>query len=101
MEFKEVIGRRRSMRYFVPYRPVEREKIQTILEAARLVSCAVNPTFSDASMEQTAVPVWLARLQRQTPLPQACQEHLDILAAFCAYVGNLRMPSSLPVSETR
>jgi hypothetical protein len=25
MEFKEVIGRRRSIRYFVPYRPVERE----------------------------------------------------------------------------
>ena len=45
MEFKEVIGRRRSIRYFVPYRPVEREKIQTILEASRLASCAVNATF--------------------------------------------------------
>ena len=46
MEFKEVIGRRRSIRYFVPYRPVEPEKIQTILEAARLASCAVNATFT-------------------------------------------------------
>lgn len=42
MEFKEVVGRRRSIRFFQPWRPVEREKIQTILEAARLASCAVN-----------------------------------------------------------
>lgn len=45
MKFKEVVGRRRSIRYFVPYRPVEREKIQTIMEAARLASCAVNASF--------------------------------------------------------
>lgn len=38
MEFKEVVGRRRSIRYFLPWRPVERDKVQTILEAARLVS---------------------------------------------------------------
>ena len=45
MEFKEVVGRRRSIRYFLPFRPVEKEKIQTILEAARLASCAVNASF--------------------------------------------------------
>ena len=45
MEFKEVLGRRRSIRYFQPWRPVEREKIQTILEAARIASCAVNASF--------------------------------------------------------
>src|SRR5881296_267093 len=45
MEFKEVVGRRRSIRYFLPFRPVEREKIQTILEAARIASCAVNASF--------------------------------------------------------
>ena len=38
MEFKAVIGRRRSIRYFVPYRPVEREKIQTILERRSMPS---------------------------------------------------------------
>lgn len=38
MELKEVIGRRRSMRYLRPYRPVEREKLQKMLEAARLAS---------------------------------------------------------------
>jgi nitroreductase len=42
MEFKQVVGRRRSIRFFEPDRQVEREKIQTILEAARLASCAVN-----------------------------------------------------------
>ena len=42
MEFKEVVGRRRSIRYFLPWRPVPREKIQIILEAARLASRAGN-----------------------------------------------------------
>src|SRR3990172_12900201 len=42
VEFKQVVGRRRSIRFFEPDKPVEREKIQTILEAARLASCAVN-----------------------------------------------------------
>lgn len=37
-----MVGRRRSIRFFEPDKPVEREKIQTILEAARLASCAVN-----------------------------------------------------------
>ncbi len=42
MEFKEVLGIRRSIRFFDPDRPVEREKIQKILEAMRIASCAVN-----------------------------------------------------------
>lgn len=45
MEFKEVIGRRRSIRHFLPWRPVEREKIQVMLEAAYQASCAVNASF--------------------------------------------------------
>lgn len=48
MEFKEVIGRRRSIRFFDPDRPVEREKIQKMLEAARLASCAVNAQWARA-----------------------------------------------------
>lgn len=48
MEFKKVIGLRRSIRYYQPYRPVEREKIQVILEAARLSSRAVNADFVQA-----------------------------------------------------
>jgi nitroreductase len=38
MELKEVIGRRRSTRFLRPYKPVEREKLQKMLEAARLAS---------------------------------------------------------------
>ena len=38
MELREVIGRRRSIRFLDPERPVEIEKIQRMLEAARLAS---------------------------------------------------------------
>ena len=38
MELREVIGRRRSIRFMRTYQPVEREKIQRMLEAARLAS---------------------------------------------------------------
>jgi nitroreductase len=38
VELKEVIGRRRSIRFLRPDKPVEREKIQKMLEAARLAS---------------------------------------------------------------
>src|SRR5439155_4602883 len=48
MEYKEVVGRRRTIRYFQSWRPVEREKIQVMLEAALRASCAVNATFMRA-----------------------------------------------------
>lgn len=38
MELREVIGRRRSIRFLLPFRPVERHKIQRMLEAARIAS---------------------------------------------------------------
>lgn len=38
MELREAIGTRRSIRFLAPYRPVEPEKIQRMLEAARLAS---------------------------------------------------------------
>jgi nitroreductase len=48
MEFKQVIGLRRSIRYYQPYRPVERAKVQSILEAARLCSQAINSNWAKA-----------------------------------------------------
>jgi nitroreductase len=42
MEFLEAVGSRRSIRWFLPSQPVERDKIQRILEAARLTSCPGN-----------------------------------------------------------
>jgi nitroreductase len=57
MEFKEVLGLRRSIRYFDPDRPVEREKIQKILEAMRIASCAVNAHWLRAVViDRTAIP---------------------------------------------
>ncbi|MFQ5700041.1 MAG: nitroreductase family protein [Myxococcota bacterium] len=38
MQLREAIGTRRSSRFLLPYRPVEPEKIQRMLEAARLAS---------------------------------------------------------------
>jgi nitroreductase len=38
MEVQEAIGSRRTFRYMLPHKPVEREKIQKMLEAARLAS---------------------------------------------------------------
>ena len=38
MELREAIGRRRSIRFLKPYKPVEPEKIQRMLEAARIAS---------------------------------------------------------------
>lgn len=52
MEVKEVIGRRRTIRFFLPHRPVEREKVQKMLEAARRASCAGNV------MNVRAIVIW-------------------------------------------
>ncbi len=46
MDFNQVVGRERTFQYFLPYRPVERQKVQVVLEAARLSSRAVNVAFS-------------------------------------------------------
>jgi nitroreductase len=48
MDFQKVVGRYRNFQYFLPYRPVEREKVQTILEVARVCSRAVNVPFGKA-----------------------------------------------------
>jgi nitroreductase len=42
MEFLDVVGSRRSVRWFKTYEPVEREKIQEILEVIRLTTCPGN-----------------------------------------------------------
>ncbi|MDA8183297.1 MAG: nitroreductase family protein [Actinomycetota bacterium] len=48
MEFKQVVGRRRSIRWFKPWRPVEREKIQVMLEAANRASRSMNADYPRA-----------------------------------------------------
>lgn len=48
MEFMRAVGGQRSFQYFLPWRPVERPKVQVVLEAGRLASRAVNTAFSKA-----------------------------------------------------
>jgi nitroreductase len=68
MEFDQVLGIRRSIRFFDPDRPVEREKIQKILEAMRIASCAMNTHWlraivvyrdelSEETLEKLKLPV--------------------------------------------
>ncbi len=42
MEYFEALGSRRSVRYFDPERPVERDKIEAVVQAARWSSRAMN-----------------------------------------------------------
>ncbi len=69
MELKQVIGNRRSMRFLRPYKPVEKEKIQKMLEAARLAShwgnvqavkCVVIDRFTAPKEVIDALPVGTA-----------------------------------------
>ncbi|MBI2964298.1 MAG: nitroreductase family protein [Deltaproteobacteria bacterium] len=57
MELKEVIGRRRSIRFIDPDRPVERAKIQKMLEAARLASFWGNvQALKAVAIERASAP---------------------------------------------
>ena len=42
MEFNRWVGTRRSVRYFKTWQPVEKDKIQRILETARWTTCPGN-----------------------------------------------------------
>ena len=68
MEVQEAIGTRRTCRYLLPHKPVEREKIQKMLEAARIASFWGNvqalkavvverATASQAVLESLMAPV--------------------------------------------
>jgi nitroreductase len=74
MELQQVLGIRRSIRYFDPDRPVEREKIQKVLEAMRIASCAVNAHWLRAIVVNRAEipPATLEALK--TPVAGVVQE---------------------------
>jgi len=64
MEFKQVLGRRRTIRFFLPFRPVERSKVQKMLEAARRSSCVgnVNNTRAIVIWKDQASPELLKQI---------------------------------------
>lgn len=59
MELKEILGRRRTIRFYLPHRPVEREKVQKMLEAARRASCVGNVNATHA------VVIWKERASEE------------------------------------
>jgi nitroreductase len=93
MEYKEVIGLRRSIRFYQPWRPVEREKIQTILEAARLSSRAVNGDFAKAIVVQRDEIPQEQRDGLKTPTTQA---QLDLAPVWIFWYGNPDVPATGP-----
>jgi nitroreductase len=48
VEFKRVVGTRRSVRWLKPWKPVERSKLQVILEAANRASRSMNADYPRA-----------------------------------------------------
>lgn len=93
MEYKEVIGRRRSIRFYQPWRPVEREKIQTMLEAARLSSRAVNGDFAKAIVVERDSISQEERDGLKTPTTQA---QLDLAPVWIFWYGNPDVPKGGP-----
>ena len=62
-DFFDVLGSRRSIRYFKPWKPVEPEKLETILQAARIASHMGNANavqaivFADKDIKERLKPV--------------------------------------------
>ena len=105
MELKEVIGRRRSIRIFAPYRPVERAKVQKMLEAARRSSCAGNV------MNIRGVVIWRDKASKKLvdsiKLPLSYQQ-MQTAPVFIlwynecmAYRGEHWVASVMELAETR
>ena len=86
MEFKRVVGSRRSIRYYQPWRPVEREKIQACLEAARLASRAVNAPFVKAIVVYRDELTVGQRESLKTPTTTA---QLDLAPVWIMWYANL------------
>jgi len=74
MELRGVLGGRRSIRFFDPDRPVERAKIQKILEAMRIASCAVNAHWLRAVVVNRADIPAATLEELKTPVAGLVQE---------------------------
>lgn len=86
MEFKEVIGLRRSIRYFEPDRPVEDEKIQIMLEAANRASRSINADYIKAVVvkRDEIAPEVLEQLKTPTT-----QVSTDLAPVYIFFYGDM------------
>jgi nitroreductase len=91
MEFKQVVGTRRSIRYYEAWRPVEREKIQTILEAARLSFRGVNASFAKAVVVHRDE---VSPEQREALKDPTTTAQLDMAPVWINWFGDLKAVAS-------
>jgi len=87
MEFKRVVGSRRSIRFFEPWRPVEHEKIQRILEAVYRAPRLLETDFVRAIVVQRdeLSEEQLASLKTPTTTAQ-----LDMAPVYVFFFADLR-----------
>jgi hypothetical protein len=77
-------------RYFQPYRMVEREKIQMILEAARLASQAINSNWAKAIVVNRDDLSEDLRQALKTPTTTA---QLDLAPTWIFWFGDTTAPA--------
>jgi len=111
MEFQELIGTRRSIRFFDPKRPVEQDKIQKILEACLIASCAVNAHWlraivvkrddiPKAELEKLKNPVQATVIElAPVHIVAVRSESLDAAAAMAPFVRSTT-PAAGPAGVT-
>ncbi|MFC7504114.1 nitroreductase family protein [Nocardioides sp. CPCC 206347] len=82
LTFKEAVGRRRSIRYYKPWQQVERQKVQKVLEAARLQSCHGNAQLVRKAVvvhrDETDPDVFAGLVEALYNQPQASQAPVHI-----------------------
>lgn len=86
MEYKAVVGLRRSIRFFDPWREVEREKIQAILEAVYRAPRVLDVDFVRivAVFRDRLLPEQLATLKTPTTTAQ-----LDLAPVYLFFYADL------------
>lgn len=89
MEFKQVVGSRRTIRFFKPWRPVEKEKIQVILEAANRSSRSMNADYVKAIVVQRDE---LSEELRDSLRNPTTTLSLDLAPVYIMWFINLKYP---------
>lgn len=93
LDLFRAIGDRRSIRYFLPYRPVERWKIEMIFQAGHRSSRAINGSFiKTVAVERDSVPPE-TREALKTPTNTA---DLDMAPLWLFTYANLHSPIGGP-----
>ncbi len=86
VELKQVVGRRRSIRFFEPWRPVERERIQTILEAVYRAPRLLEADFVRVVVVQRDKLSAEQLTQLKTPTTTA---QLDMASAYLFFFADV------------